>query len=106
MRSLLFEKQQAFGSVPWSDFARQAGIPDTQQFDACMSDTRPFERIDRGKELAEKMNIRGTPTLLVNGWKLPVPPSPEELDKIVRNVLEGRSPMADVHFVVAKAPTS
>ncbi len=100
MRSLLFEKQQAFGSVPWTDFAKQVGIPDIKQFDACVNDTRPVERVEKGKKLGEEMGVRGTPTIIVNGWKLPVLPSSEDFDKIVKNVMQGRPPAADIDFLV------
>ena len=49
MRSLLFEKQQEFGSVPWTDFANQAGIENISLFDVCVNDTEPMDRIERSK---------------------------------------------------------
>lgn len=103
MRSLLFEKQQVFGVVPWTDFAKQAGILDVKQFDACVNDMGPVERIEQGKKVAEDMGVRGTPTIIVNGWKLPVTPSSEDLEKIVKNVRNGRSPAADMDFLVTSA---
>ena len=101
MRSLLFVKQQSFGSVPWADLAEQVGIPDVKQFNACVNDMRPVEEIHRGKELAQEMGIRSTPTVIVNGWKFPVPPSSEDFDKIVENVVSGELPTEDVAFLAA-----
>jgi hypothetical protein len=91
-------KQQAFGSVPWTDFARQAGILDVEQFDTGVNDTGPFERLEQSKKLGDELGVRGSPTVLVNGWKLPVTPSVEMFDTIVTNVVEGRSPVADLDF--------
>jgi protein-disulfide isomerase len=96
MRSLLFAQQQAFGLVPWTDFAKQAEIQDIEEFEACVNDTRSLERVDYARELAEKMDIRGTPTVIVNGWKLPVTPSSGDFDKIVKNVLDGKPPATDI----------
>jgi protein-disulfide isomerase len=96
MRSLLFQKQEAFGSVPWSDFATRAGVSDLQQFDACVNDTRSVERIEQGKKLGDEIGIQGTPTVLVNGWKMPGPPSYEHLDQIVQYVVDGGTLTADV----------
>jgi protein-disulfide isomerase len=96
MRSVLFERHREFGLVPWGNFAEQVGISDIRQFDACINDTRPVDRIERGKELADRMHIRGTPTIIVNGWQLPKAPSLEDFDRIVKNVLAGRPPTADM----------
>lgn len=96
MRSLLFEQQREFGSVPWADFAKQVEIVDVEQFDACMNDGRSLQRIQQGRELGDKLGVRGTPTVIVNGWMLPVPPSSEDFDKIVTNVLDGRPPTANI----------
>lgn len=94
MRSLLFEKQRVFGLVPWTDFAKQVGIADVEQFDVCVNDTRPVEQIEQGKKLAEEMGVRSTPTVIVNGWRLPIPPSSKDFDKIVENVVAGKAPLS------------
>lgn len=96
MRSVLFERHREFGLVSWGNFAEQVGISDIRQFDACINDTRPVDRIERGKELADRMHIKGTPTIIVNGWQLPKAPSLEDFDRIVKNVLAGRPPTADM----------
>ena len=98
MRSLLFEKHQAFGSVEWTDFAMQAGIENIDQFNACVNDTEPSERIERSRKLADKIGVRGTPTIIINGWKVPVPPSVEDFDRIVENVAESRPPVSGLDF--------
>jgi protein-disulfide isomerase len=94
MRSRLFEKQQAFGSLPWIEFATEAGIPDLRQFETCMTDTQTFERVEHGKKLAEKLGVRATPTIIVNGWKFSMPPTLDQFDEIVKNVVDGRPPAA------------
>ena len=95
MRSLLFKKQELIGSVPWAEFGKEAGIADMPLFEACASDTRPLEQVEKGKKLGERMNVRGTPTILVNGWKLPFTPAPEDFDNLVKAVARGQSP-ADI----------
>lgn len=91
MRPLLFNQQQAFGLVPWTEFARQANISDVEQFDLCVADSRPVARIELGKRLAEKMDVRGTPTVLVNGWKWPRVPTFEDFEQTLRNIADGKS---------------
>lgn len=91
MRSLLFEKQELIGSVSWTEFGKEAGIPDVQKFGACVSSTEPLEQVESGKKLGQRLNVRGTPTILVNGWKLPFTPSPGDFDKIVAGTAGGMS---------------
>jgi protein-disulfide isomerase len=98
MRSVLFEQQRAFGSIPWTDLAKQAGVSDIGQFDACVNDPHPVEPIELGKELAHRMKVRGTPTIIVNGWKLPRTPSSEDFDRILKNVLGGKAPTTGIDF--------
>jgi len=99
MRSLLLDKQQAFGSLEWKYFAVQTGIEDIAEFDECVSATDPLESIEQSKIIAEKLGVRGTPTVFVNGWKLPVVPSFEVIDKMATNVIEGKPPAADIDFL-------
>jgi protein-disulfide isomerase len=99
MRTLLFERQRTFGSVPWTDFAIQAGVPDVKQFDVCVNDSRMLERIEQGKRMADRIGLRSTPTVIVNGWRLPLPPSADDIDKMIKNVMAGTSPVAGIDFL-------
>lgn len=96
MRSMLFKRQQEFGSVPWEQLARQVGVSNIDRFDACLRDTQPIERIQRAKDVADNMEVRGTPTVFVNGWKLPAPPSMAQFEIIIKNVAEGKPPARDL----------
>jgi protein-disulfide isomerase len=93
MYDQLFEGQESFGLKPWRDFAAAAGVPDLEAFDACIKKTDPLPRVEEGKQLGTKLDIQGTPTVIVNGWKLGKPPSAEELDGMVRLILAGKSPI-------------
>jgi protein-disulfide isomerase len=94
MYERLFEQQQSFGLKPWSEFATEAGVPDVAAFDTCVKSTEPVLQIEQGKQLGNELEVRGTPTLLVNGWKLTPAPRLEELNRMVKAVLAGRSPIA------------
>ncbi len=103
MRSLLFEKQQALGSLGWAYFAAQVGVEDISAFNECVNVTVPLERIEQSKIVAEKLGVRGTPTIIVNGWKLPGTPSFEIMDKVVTNVIEGSLPAKGIDFLAIAA---
>jgi len=93
----LFDDQDSFGLKPWSDYASAAGVPDLTAFDRCVKSTDSVPNIEKGKALGKELDVQGTPTLVVNGWKLDHPPGPEELDGIVKAVLAGKSPVTAVH---------
>lgn len=99
MHDQLFEHQEDFGLKSWSDFATAAGVPDLAAFDACVKSTAAMPRVEEGKALGNKLDIQGTPTVIINGWKLGRPPNAEELDGMVKAVLAGKSPVnSDGHF--------
>ena len=94
MYDLLFEQQESFGLKPWGDFATEAGVPDGAAFEACIKSTEPLARVTEGKALGNQLDVRGTPTIVINGWKLGRPPSEQELDAMVKAVLAGKSPVS------------
>jgi protein-disulfide isomerase len=93
MYDLLFEEQDRFGLKPWSDFASQAGVADRAAFDACINRTDPILRVTEGKALGNQLDVPGTPTVVINGWKLGRPPTLDELDHMVKAILAGKSPV-------------
>jgi len=93
MHDQLFEAQDQLGLRPWDDYAVAAGVPDLPTFSACIRRTGPLLRVDAGKALAAKLDIQGTPTLIINGWKLGRPPNEQELDTMVQRVLAGKQPV-------------
>jgi protein-disulfide isomerase len=89
----LFEEQDQFGLKPWSDYAAAAHVPDMATFDTCIRKTDPIPRLEEGKDLGAKLDVQGTPTVIINGWKLGHPPSADELDKMIQRVLAGKQPI-------------
>jgi protein-disulfide isomerase len=83
MYDQLFDNQESLGLKPWSEYAKAAGIPDAAEFNSCVAKTDPVARVEEGKRLGVKLDIQGTPTLIVNGWKLAYPPAAEELNRMV-----------------------
>jgi protein-disulfide isomerase len=93
MYNQLFEGQDQFGLKPWDDYASAAGVPDIAAFDACIKKTGPIPRAEEGKALGAKLDVQGTPTVIINGWKLGKPPTEAELDQMVQRVLAGKQPV-------------
>ena len=94
MYDALYEGQNGFGVKPWGEYATAAGVPNVNDFDTCAKSTEPVARIEQGKQLAKSLEIQGTPTLIINGWKLSEPPTAEQLDAMVKAILAGKSPIS------------
>jgi protein-disulfide isomerase len=93
MYDLLFEHQDQFGLKPWSEFAAEAGVSDGAAFETCIKRTDPIPRVTEGKALGKLVDVQGTPTIVINGWKLGRPPTLDELDRMVKAILAGKSPV-------------
>lgn len=94
MHDLLFEQQTEFGLKPWGEFARNAGVPDLVAFESCTQGKERVPGVAEGQKLGDQLGVPGTPTLIINGWKLGRPPGVEELDLMIRATLDGKSPMS------------
>jgi protein-disulfide isomerase len=89
---LVFRKQDSLGLKSWTSYADEAGVPDTAQFGICTRRTDSVPRIEEGRALGRRIGVTGTPTILVNGWRLPRVPSDSQLLRIVSDILAGRKP--------------
>jgi len=94
MYDLLFEQQDKFGLKPWSEFATEAGVANSAAFEACSKRTEPIARVTEGKALGKQLDVQGTPTVVINGWKLGRPPTLDEMDHMVKAILAGKSPIS------------
>lgn len=88
----LFAGQDSFGLKPWTAYASAAEVADTADFSRCMASPEEHPRIGSGIALAESIGARGTPTVIVNGWRFFSPPSAAELASVVEKAATGKSP--------------
>ncbi|MBW3655682.1 MAG: DsbA family protein [Gemmatimonadetes bacterium] len=87
-----YAKQDSFGLKPWTGYAAEAGVRDTVAFAACARDTAPVERVERGRRIGEGMDLRGTPMVIINGWRFPSPPSDTQLRGAIKALIAGKPP--------------
>jgi protein-disulfide isomerase len=72
--------------------AADAGI-DNEEFYSCIENKELADRIvDNKKEASEKYNIRGTPSFVINGEKLEIANSAEDIIAAVIDASDGKSP--------------
>lgn len=90
--SKVYEKQDSLGLKSWVSYASESGITDSARFDGCVREAGPVARIEAGIAAGDEFGVRGTPTLFLNGWRLPKPPSVEELLDAVAAFIDGRNP--------------
>jgi protein-disulfide isomerase len=90
MHDALFEKQDSFGLRSWTAYAIDGGIRDTVTFGRCVAVASGKDRIDSAVTIGNKYELRGTPTILINGWRYSIPPY-DSLTTIVKRMLKGNA---------------
>jgi protein-disulfide isomerase len=81
---VLFIDQASIGLAPWNRFAVNAGVPDVSAFDKCMDSRKPSDVLHADTLAANRLNVAGTPTLLVNGLRFVGTPPLDTLRSIVQ----------------------
>lgn len=66
---LLYAEQALIGQLRYVDLARRAGVTDTIAFNVCLSGPAPRARLAEDRAAAERLGVRGTPTVLVNAQR-------------------------------------
>lgn len=87
-----YAKQDSFGLKPWVGYAKEAGVPNLDAFQACAQDTAHVARIEEGRRLGEAMEVHWTPTIIINGWRFPGVPSDDQLRSTLQALAAGKSP--------------
>jgi protein-disulfide isomerase len=96
---LLFGRQASWTGLEdpsdfFVDLASQAGL-DTGTFEQCLRSDKYQREVSLSRELGESLNVTGTPTLFVNGERLPGIPDFSELEQIVKQKAGQAAPAAD-----------
>ena len=92
---LVFAQQDSIGLKPWAQFAIASGTKDTVQFGKCTQDPSVLELVKAGRALADSLDLRKTPTVIVNGWLFSDPPSGKELARVIAHFIAGREPFSE-----------
>ncbi|UCG88319.1 MAG: DsbA family protein [Gemmatimonadota bacterium] len=62
----MFRSEESLGAKPWSQIAADVGVQDTRGFEACMSSDRTAAVLERDLLAAQRLGVRGTPTILID----------------------------------------
>jgi protein-disulfide isomerase len=82
--SAVFSNQDSLGIKTWASYGKEAGIDDAQAFQRCALDGTTPKRVADGKAFGDSINVVGTPTVIVNGWRFTGTPTYAMLDSTVR----------------------
>lgn len=79
----LFADQDSIGAWPWTRFAVGAGVADTTAFKSCMASPATRRRVDEDARTAARLQLPGTPSLIVNGRLYSGAISEEDLSRMI-----------------------
>lgn len=79
----LFMEQDRIGLGDWSHFARVAHVPELAAFERCVSRVGTSATLERDAADGRALDVRATPTLLINGRRLTGAPRLHVLAEIV-----------------------
>jgi protein-disulfide isomerase len=85
-----FLRQESLQEAAWADLAGVDGEGGRERFDACMKGNDALQLADTARAFARGHSISGTPTLLMNGWRLRRPPTLGVLSEASKRVLAGK----------------
>ncbi len=89
MHDALFQSQADLGSRSLLSFVSEAAIRDSAAFSTCLVNAERISSIDSDIQLARTMNLRGTPTVIINGMLYASVPDSARLERVVA-YLRGR----------------
>ncbi|HET7583682.1 MAG TPA: thioredoxin domain-containing protein [Gemmatimonadaceae bacterium] len=84
---LLFAYQDSIGRVPWSTFARRAGVPNVAKFDECVALHRYDDVVANDIAAGADLRLSATPMFVVNGRLVAGALSAERWDQLIRDIL-------------------
>lgn len=83
---VVFAGQEQIGAKAWTAFAADAGAIETGSFEECMNGTEALMMVDKGLELGKRIGVRGTPSILINGFRYSLPPTRPQLLSVVGRI--------------------
>ena len=79
----LFARQEQIEGTNWSEFGRDANIPDDAGFRGCISTGKSLSHLLAQAELARRLGVNATPTIWLNGRALTPPLTVKMVDSIL-----------------------
>ncbi|MGH7460934.1 MAG: DsbA family protein [Longimicrobiales bacterium] len=87
-QAVLYDQQASIGETSFEEYAGLAGVKDMNVFQRCIAEQTPMPQLEEDVRLAQKLGLRWTPSIIVNGMLLPGTPTLLSLDSIVRAAVD------------------
>lgn len=81
----LFSLHDSIGSVSWQSVAATAGVPDTARFRSCVERQEFADVIERDLAVAQGLELRGTPSLIIGDTLYEGIVTPDVLERLIRD---------------------
>jgi len=89
----VYQAQESIRIKTPYEYAQSAGVSDSVRFHLCIADTTSADiPIDAGLKAGADIGVRATPTILVNGWRFEGAPTEYQLQKFIRETIDGKHP--------------
>jgi protein-disulfide isomerase len=92
MLTALYAGQDSFGLKSWAGYAEDAGVRQEETFSACVTVKTTLKPIEDGVSIGQELEVRATPTLFVNGWRIGGAVPASRIIEIVDQILAGKEP--------------
>jgi protein-disulfide isomerase len=93
--TLVYELQDSIGLKTWASFGQSAAVPSIPQFVSCVESREEVPRINAGIDFGSRIQVRATPTVIVNGWRFDQTPTEPELTKAMDAIRNQRPPFQE-----------
>lgn len=88
-----FDHWEMLGRAPWEDLLASSGLDGVQEpLARCGEDDAGVPAIEAGMQFGVEIEAHGTPTIVIEGWKLPGTPEPAALRMLVASFAVGADP--------------
>lgn len=90
-----YAHQDSLGLASWSSLARLSGVSDSASFAKCLAALAPPALVDSGLAIGKRISVNGTPTVIVNGWRV-TNPTVEEVERVIDDLRARKAPYTNV----------
>jgi protein-disulfide isomerase len=85
----VYAGQDSLGLRSWGSYASDAGIGDTTTIAKCASSAQGRMRVDSSLAFGQRLDINGTPSIIINGWRDQGLPSDRAIDELIATLERG-----------------
>jgi protein-disulfide isomerase len=87
-----FESQDSLALIDWPQFAQeQAGLENITAYEDCLVHHGPAA-VEADMQLGTRLSVSATPTIIINGWRFPAPPTGATVREFLESLRKGEDP--------------